>query len=76
MTDERAYELLAIRREQLLEKGGTAAKRAGPRTAAKKTAAKKTAAKKTAAKKTGAKKAAGEEGCGEEGRRIADVKRR
>jgi DNA topoisomerase-1 len=59
MTDERAYELLAIRREQLLEKGGAAAKKSGvKKTAAKKTAAKKSPAKKSAAKKAPAKKSA------------------
>ena len=61
MTNERAYELLAIRREQMIEKGGAGAKKAGAtkKAAAKKAgAAKKTAAKKTAAKKAPAKKAA------------------
>ena len=49
MLPERAYELLAIRREQVIAKGGAPAKKAA---ATKKTAAKKaTAAKKTAAKK-------------------------
>ena len=53
MPNERAYELLAIRREAIIEKGGLPAKKA---TAAKKAAAKKvTAAKKTAAKKAPAK---------------------
>jgi DNA topoisomerase-1 len=55
MTDERAFELLAIRREQLLEKGGGPAKKA----AAKRAPAKKAPAKKAAAKKAAAKKAAG-----------------
>ena len=56
MTDERAYELLAIRREQVIEKGGAPAKKAS---ATKKAAAKKAApAKKAAAKKTGAAKKA------------------
>ena len=59
MSAERAYELLAIRREQVLEKGGATAKRPAKKAAAKKTAAKKTAAKKSAAaKKAPAKKAA------------------
>ena len=69
MPNERAYELLAIRREAIIEKGGlparkaTATKKAAAKkvTAAKKTAAKKApAAKKTAAKKTAAKKTAAE----------------
>ena len=55
MTEERAYELLAIRREQIIEKGGAPAKKA---TAAKRAAAKKSAAKKTPAKRAAAKKAA------------------
>ncbi len=56
MLPERAYELLAIRREAIIEKGGPAAKKAQ---ATKKAAAKKAApAKKTAAKKAPAKKAA------------------
>ncbi|MEO6125422.1 MAG: type I DNA topoisomerase [Ilumatobacteraceae bacterium] len=56
MPNERAYELLAIRREAIIEKGGAPARKA---TATKKIAAKKaTAAKKTAAKKPAAKKAA------------------
>ncbi|MFZ9017175.1 MAG: type I DNA topoisomerase, partial [Ilumatobacteraceae bacterium] len=46
MLPERAFELLAIRRETVAAKGGPVKK-----TGAKKTAAKKTAAKKTAAKK-------------------------
>jgi DNA topoisomerase-1 len=54
ITPERAFELLAIRREAVAAKGGPAKKTA----ARKKTAAKKTAAKKTAAKKTAAKRAA------------------
>ena len=54
MSDERAYELLAVRREQIIEKGGAPAKKATARKAA---AAKKAAPKKAAAKKTGAKKA-------------------
>jgi DNA topoisomerase-1 len=56
MMPERAFELLAIRREAIIEKGGPAAKKAA---ATKKAAAKKAApAKKTAAKKAPAKKAA------------------
>jgi len=56
MLPERAYELLAIRREAIIEKGGPAAKKAQ---ATKKAAAKKAApAKKAAAKKAPAKKAA------------------
>jgi DNA topoisomerase-1 len=64
MLPERAYELLAIRREVMAEKGITpkskkkgAAKKAAPKKAtAKKTAAKKTPAKKAAPKKAAAKK--------------------
>ncbi|MFN6122445.1 MAG: type I DNA topoisomerase [Actinomycetes bacterium] len=67
MLPERAFELLAIRREQIIERGGPAAKKAA---ATKKAAAKrataatekapaeKAAAKKTATKKTATKKAA------------------
>jgi DNA topoisomerase I len=55
MMPERAFELLAIRREAIIEKGGPAAKKA---TATKKAAAKRSApAKKAAAKKAPAKKA-------------------
>jgi DNA topoisomerase I len=56
MPPERAFELLAIRREAIIEKGGPAAKKA---TATKKAAAKRAApAKKAAAKKAApAKKA-------------------
>ena len=51
MEPERAFELLAIRREQVAAKGGAPAKK----TAAKKAApSKKTAAKKSAAKKSAA----------------------
>ncbi len=57
MVAERAYELLAIRREAIIAKGGVAKKRpAKKRAAKKKAAAKKTAAKKTPAKKQAAKK--------------------
>jgi len=52
MTNERAYELLQLRRDYVAENGGPK-KKAGARKA---TAAKKTAAKKAPAKKTGAKK--------------------
>jgi DNA topoisomerase-1 len=56
MLPERAFELLAIRREAIIEKGGPAAKKAS---ATKKAASKRAApAKKAAAKKPGAKKAA------------------
>ncbi len=56
MLPERAYELLAIRREAIIEKGGAPAKKAA---ATKRAAAKKAApAKKAAAKKAPAKKAA------------------
>jgi len=55
MEPERAFELLVIRREAIIEKGGAPAKRA---TATKKAAAKKAApTKKAAAKKAAAKKA-------------------
>lgn len=53
MEPERAYELLAIRREAIIEKGGVAGRKAA---ATKKAAAKKTPAKKTPAKKAAAKK--------------------
>jgi DNA topoisomerase-1 len=72
MLPERAFELLAIRREQIIEKGGPAAKKAAAtkKAAAKKAAtgataartkapAKKAPAKKAPAKKTPAKKAGG-----------------
>ena len=54
MTEERAYELLAVRREQMIEKGVAPKKKAAP----KKAAAKKTGAKKAAPKKAAAKKKA------------------
>ena len=50
MNNERAYELLAIRREQVIEKGGPAAKKAAARKATAKKAA--SAAKKAPAKAT------------------------
>ena len=53
MPVERAYELLAVRREAIIEKGGLPGKKA---TATKSAAAKKVGAKKVAAKKVGAKK--------------------
>ena len=74
MAPERAYELLAIRREAIIAKGGVAKKRPTKKRAAKKkAAAKKTAAKKTPAKKQrqeGASEEAGrhQEDPGEEGR--------
>jgi DNA topoisomerase-1 len=56
MLPERAYELLAIRREAIIEKGGPAAKKAA---ATKKAAAKRAApVKKAPVKKVAAKKAA------------------
>ena len=55
MPVERAYELLAVRREAIIEKGGLPAKKA---TATKKAAAKRATASKVGAKKVGAKKAA------------------
>ena len=51
MLPERAYELLAIRREQVAAKGGTTT-RAARKAPAKKAPAKKSAAKKSAAKKS------------------------
>ncbi len=68
MLPERAFELLAIRREQIIERGGPAAKKvAGTKKAAAKKAAASTAktpakaapAKKAPAKKAAAKKAGG-----------------
>jgi DNA topoisomerase-1 len=57
MEPERAFELLAVRREQVIAKGGAPAKKASARTAAaKKSPAKKSPAKKTAAKKSAARK--------------------
>ena len=61
MAPERAYELLAIRRDAIIEKGGAPAKKAAAtkKAAAKRAApAKKAAPKKAAAKKSAAKKAA------------------
>lgn len=60
MEPERAYELLVIRREAIIEKGGTAGRKASAtkKAAAKKAApAKKAAAKKAAPKKVATKKA-------------------
>ncbi|MFZ9630081.1 MAG: type I DNA topoisomerase, partial [Ilumatobacteraceae bacterium] len=64
MLPERAFELLAVRRDAIIEKGGVAGRKAAATkraagTAAKKAAAKKAPAKKAAAKKSPAKKAAG-----------------
>jgi DNA topoisomerase I len=56
MVPERAYELLAIRREAILAKGGPGAKRSTKKSAAKKSTAKKSAAKKSPARKSAAKK--------------------
>ncbi|MDW3216015.1 MAG: type I DNA topoisomerase [Ilumatobacteraceae bacterium] len=58
ISPERAFELLAIRRDVVAAKGGTAKKATKKKAAAKKKPAKKAAAKKTAAKKTAAKKTA------------------
>jgi len=64
VSESRAFELLAIRRDTVAASGGkpakkSAAKKVGAKkTGAKKTAAKKAGTKKAAAKKTGAKKAA------------------
>jgi DNA topoisomerase I len=55
MPPERAFELLAIRREAIIEKGGLPGKKAA---ATKKAAAKRAAPKKSAAKRAPAKKAA------------------
>jgi DNA topoisomerase-1 len=56
MIPERAYELLAIRREVMAEKGITPKKAGGRKAAAKKAAPRKTAAKKAPAKKKAATK--------------------
>jgi DNA topoisomerase I len=59
MPPERAYELLALRREAIIEKGGPAARKSGGRKsagAAKKAPVKKVAGKKAPAKKPAAKK--------------------
>ncbi|MDQ3351552.1 MAG: DNA topoisomerase I, partial [Actinomycetota bacterium] len=53
VSESRAFELLAIRRDTVAASGGKPAKKS----AAKKTAAKKAGTKKSAAKKTGTKKA-------------------
>ena len=58
MTNERAYELLQLRREYIEANGGPKKKSGGRKTAAKKAPAKKAAAKKAPAKKTAVKKAA------------------
>jgi DNA topoisomerase-1 len=59
MSSERAFELLAARREAVAQNGGRPAKKAGAKKAApKKAAAKKSAAKKSTAKKAPGKKAA------------------
>ncbi|MGA1361532.1 MAG: topoisomerase C-terminal repeat-containing protein, partial [Ilumatobacteraceae bacterium] len=59
MTNERAYELLQLRRDYIAENGGPKKKAGGRRTsAAKKPATKKPAMKKAATKKSGAKKKA------------------
>ncbi|MFZ4720706.1 MAG: topoisomerase C-terminal repeat-containing protein, partial [Ilumatobacteraceae bacterium] len=55
MLPERAYELLAVRREAIIEKGGAPAKKAA---ATKRAAAKKAAPKKAPAKKAAPKKKA------------------
>lgn len=58
MTNERAYELLQLRREYIEANGGPKKKSGARKTAAKKAPAKKAAAKKTTAKKSAAKKKA------------------
>jgi DNA topoisomerase-1 len=55
MLPERAFELLAIRREAVAAKGGPT-KRTARKAPAKKAAAKKSAAKKAPAKRSAAKK--------------------
>ncbi len=59
MPPERAFELLAVRREQIIEKGGAPARKAAARkpSATKKASAKKASAKKASAKEAPAKKA-------------------
>jgi len=57
MTNERAYELLQLRREYIEANGGPKKKAGGRKTAAKKAPAKKAATKKAPAKKGAAKKA-------------------
>ena len=52
MLPERAFELLAVRREAVTAKGGAPAKRAARKAPAKKAAAKKTTAKRAAARKS------------------------
>ena len=59
ISPERAYELLAIRRDVVAAKGGPA-KKSTRKKAAKKKPAKKAAAKKSTAKQTAAKKTAAE----------------
>ncbi|MET0663592.1 MAG: topoisomerase C-terminal repeat-containing protein, partial [Ilumatobacteraceae bacterium] len=58
MSPQRAYELLAIRRDTVAANGGPKKKAAARKKPAKKAAAKKAAAKKAAAKRAPAKKAA------------------
>ena len=58
MTNERAYELMQLRREYIEANGGPKKKSGTRKAAAKKAPAKKAAAKKTGAKKTAAKKKA------------------
>ena len=58
MTNERAYELMQLRREYIEANGGPKKKSGTRKAAAKKVPAKKAAVKKTAAKKAGAKKTA------------------
>jgi len=58
MTNERAYELMQLRREYIAANGGPKKKAGSRKAAAKKAPAKKAAAKKTPAKKAAAKKKA------------------
>jgi DNA topoisomerase-1 len=55
MLPERAFELLALRRDAIIEKGGPAAKKAA---ATKRSAAKKTTARSTSTRSSGAAKKA------------------
>ncbi|MBA3289609.1 MAG: type I DNA topoisomerase [Acidimicrobiia bacterium] len=61
LSPERAYELLAVRREQIAAKGGAPVKRVAKRSTAKKSTAKKSTAKKSGARKSPAKRSAGEQ---------------
>jgi DNA topoisomerase-1 len=62
ISSERAYELLAIRRDVVAAKGGPAKKATKKKVATKRKPAKKVAAKKTAAKKVASEKSAAKQG--------------